>query len=143
MRCNLRRPDHLTGGRSDSRRTAAARRPGGSHASDLLFPQGLVSDEEDRATAIFVGTDWADGDRQGAVDVTVEDSATAGPCTSCQDESLPSGPDVTCETLNRPDGSTVYVGHGERDGVQRVSVGYDRPDGTVVIATADEATERW
>lgn len=56
---------------------------------------------------------------------------------------MPSGPDVTCETRTLADGVTVVVGRGEAGGAHRFTVRFDRPDGTVVIATADAATERW
>ena len=56
---------------------------------------------------------------------------------------MPSGPDVTCENHTLADGVTVVVGRGVIDAAQRLTVRFDRPDGTVVIATADAATERW
>ena len=55
---------------------------------------------------------------------------------------MPSGPVVTCENHRLADGVTVVGGRGETDGAHRLTVRFDRPDGTVVIATADAATER-
>jgi hypothetical protein len=56
---------------------------------------------------------------------------------------LASGPTVSCERRTLDDGTVVWVGHGDQDGVERVSVEYLRPDGSVVWATADEATDGW
>ncbi len=96
-----------------------------------------------QASALYAGMDWVDGDLEGAVAISVEDAATAGPATDCQDHAIADGPQVTCVRQTLPDGTTVMVGHGQLDGAERVTVRYDRPDGTAVIVTADEATDQW
>lgn len=117
--------------------------PDGTHTGDSLVVTGSMADEEDQTAAIYVSMDWVDGDQMGAVGVSLEHEAAAPPDAQCQDQSMPSGPDVTCETHTLADGVKVVVGRGAIEGAHRVTVRFDRPDGTVVIATADAATERW
>lgn len=117
--------------------------PDGTHTRDSLVVTGSMSGEDDQTAAIYVSMEWADGDQVGAVGVSLEHTSAAPPDGQCQDQSMPSGPDVTCETRTLADGVTVVVGRGEAGGAHRFTVRFDRPDGTVVIATADAATERW
>ncbi len=117
--------------------------PDGTHAGDYLSVGGSLADDQDHVLAIYVGMGWSDGDRSGAVDVSIEDQFQAGPGSQCQDQSLATGPDVTCESRTLADGTTVMVGRGQQDGAERISVRYDRPDGTVVIATSDAASDQW
>jgi hypothetical protein len=83
---------------------------------------------------------WADGGREGQVSLSVEQRSTSA---DCLDPSLGAGPEVNCERTTLDDGTVVWVGHGAQAGARRVAVEYERPDGSVVWATADEATDAW
>jgi hypothetical protein len=117
--------------------------PDGTHTGDSLVVSGSMGGEGDETAAIYVSMDWVGGDQMGAVGVSLEHESVGPPDGQCQDQSMPSGPDVTCENHTLADGVTVVVGRGVIDAAQRLTVRFDRPDGTVVIATADAATERW
>ncbi len=123
--------------------TAALNRhvdPDGSHAGTSIA-DGSVSDG-DTTSGIYVGQEWVDGETAGTVTLSVEDGSQGG-SDSCLDRSIVGGPHLTCETRTLDDGTTVVVGRGEQDGAERISVQYVRPDGTVIWATADEASEQW
>lgn len=123
--------------------------PDGSHTGDQMSMGGSAGaagpdGSAGQTTSIFAGTDWTVGERAGSVSLSVEDP-TGGVSVGqpCGDEPMAEGPEVTCETLTLADGTTVLVGHGQRNGAERITVRYERPDGTVVVATADQATQQW
>jgi hypothetical protein len=123
--------------------------PDGSHTGDQMSMGGSAGaagpdGSAGQTTSIFAGTDWTVGDRAGSVSLSVEDP-TGGVSVGqpCGDEPMAEGPEVTCEALTLADGTTVLVGHGQRNGAERITVRYERPDGTVVVATADQATQQW
>ena len=122
--------------------------PDGSHAGQMSMGGSAGSAGPDGSTdmisSIYAGMDWTDGDRAGAVSLSVEDP-TGGVSVGrpCAGDPMPDGPDVTCESRTLADGTTVMVGHGRLDGAERITVTLQRPDGTVVTATADQATQQW
>jgi hypothetical protein len=83
------------------------------------------------------------GDRNGQTSLSLDRSPDGPAATGCLDPNLASGPDVTCEARTLDDGTVVRIGYGSQDGAERIAVRYDRPDGSVVWATADEATFAW
>jgi hypothetical protein len=117
--------------------------PNNTHAG-MTIVSGSVTNAEGggKASGIYAGYEWTDGARTGMITVSVEDPAV-GNSDSCADPSSVNGPDVTCETRTLDDGTTVLVGRGQQDGAERITVRYERADGTLVWATADEATEQW
>lgn len=117
--------------------------PNGSHAGTTIASGSVQNaDKGGKATAIYAGYEWTDGNRTGMVTLSVEDPSV-GNGDSCADPSSVNGPPVSCETRTLADGTTVLVGRGQQGGAERVTVRYVRPDGTLVWATADEATEQW
>lgn len=124
--------------------------PNGDHTggSSIGASSGSVSADtgepgQGDGQSFMVGRDWADGDRTGMIWLSLLSGGNLALPGSCADLSM-GGPEVTCEQTTLPDGTEVSVGHGRQGGAERLTVAYERPDGTVVIATADEATsERW
>jgi hypothetical protein len=115
--------------------------PTGEHAGSMASGSAEATTGGEQASA-SAAMGWADGQREGQVSLSVDPTPPAA-AAGCLDPGLETGPDVTCQTQTLDDGTVVRVGHGTQDGAERVAVRYDRPDGSVVWATADEATNAW
>ena len=121
--------------------------PGGTHTGGSsiggISMRGVSTDSgEGDVAAVTVGRDWDLADRRGAVYLSIFPDASSYIPEGCSDTSIV-GPTVTCEQTTLPGGTEVTVGHGQQDGADRLTVAYERPDGTLVIATADEASGDW
>jgi hypothetical protein len=113
--------------------------PAGEHAGTMASgTAGATTGDGPQSASASMG--WTDGDREGQVTLSL---AMNPAVFDCNDPSIEFGPRLSCESRTLDDGTVVWVGHGAQDGATRISVEYGRPDGSVVWATADEATDAW
>lgn len=113
--------------------------PTNEHSGSSLA--GVSPNDGNGPSDLFLGLEWIDADATGYVALSVVDGGP--PVEQCADSSIVGGPEVWCDARILDDGTTVFVGRGLANDAQRMSVSYQRPDGSIVRATADQASEFW